>query len=295
MTGRRSFSTDEAEELRRLIREKQTADGSRQKSLRARIRRIGFRISEYEVYGGFTVSDFDDLVHRGVVTISDDEPHPAVAPAAPAVAAPIPTGAAPPREPRRREATDVELQDALEALDRSPCRVDAAAWPAGLRDLDRCGLYSWWVDADGASDLAAGIGESVVAGRIYAGQTGATKWPSGGTGTNTLRKRIHQHITGQIRGSTFRLTLAAALAEALALEHVGAKQLAPRSNAELTAWVRRHLRVAVHPFAEPDALVDLERRVLARLDPPLNLDGMPPTVLRARVGEQRARLGRPPS
>jgi len=74
MTGRRSFSTGEAEELRRLIREKQTADRDRQKSLRARIRRIGFRIADYEVFGGFTVSDFDDLVQRGAVTITDGSP-----------------------------------------------------------------------------------------------------------------------------------------------------------------------------------------------------------------------------
>lgn len=288
MTGRRSFSTDEAEELRRLIREKQTADASRQKSLRARIRRIGFRISEYEVYGGFTVSDFDDLVHRGVVTITDGGEVPAEAPplAVPSVASgPV----------RRREATEAELDAALDSLDGRPRRIGADVWPGDVTGLDRCGLYSWWVDGAGARDLTAGLGHPLDDGRIYAGQTGATKWPSGGTGANTLRKRIHQHITGQIRGSTFRLTLAAALADALALEHVGPKQLAPRSNAELTAWVRRHLQVAVHPFSEPDALVDLERRVLARLDPPLNLDGMPPTVLRARVGEQRARLGRPPS
>jgi hypothetical protein len=51
--------------------------------------------------------------------------------------------------------------------------------------------------------------------------------------------------------------------------------------------MREHLEVAVHPFAEADALGDLEHRVLAVLDPPLNLDGMPPTTLRAGLARLR--------
>lgn len=51
-----------------------------------------------------------------------------------------------------------------------------------------------------------------------------------------------------------------------------------------------HLDVAVHPFADRDALADLERRVLAELDPPLNLDGRQPTVVRVRPSELRRRL-----
>ena len=42
--GRTSFTREEIDELRRLIREKQTADRSRQKTLRARMRAIGFYI-----------------------------------------------------------------------------------------------------------------------------------------------------------------------------------------------------------------------------------------------------------
>ena len=43
--------------------------------------------------------------------------------------------------------------------------------------------------------------------------------------------------------------------------------------------------------AEP---CDLEARVLERLDPPLNLDGMPPTPLRLRLRELRAIITRGP-
>ena len=71
MLGRSTFTASEAAELRELIGEKQTTDRTRQKTLRARMRRIGFYISDFADYAGFTVSDFDDLVSRGVVTIEE--------------------------------------------------------------------------------------------------------------------------------------------------------------------------------------------------------------------------------
>jgi hypothetical protein len=61
----------------------------------------------------------------------------------------------------------------------------------------------------------------------------------------------------------------------------------------LSAWIAAHLELATHPFAEPDALGDLEHRVLGELDPPLNLDGRPPTLLRAKLGALRLALTRP--
>jgi hypothetical protein len=72
MAGRSEFTPAEAAKLRQLIREKQMADPGRQKTLRARMRQIGFCISDHGDFRGFTVSDFDDLVSRGVITISDD-------------------------------------------------------------------------------------------------------------------------------------------------------------------------------------------------------------------------------
>ena len=60
---------------------------------------------------------------------------------------------------------------------------------------------------------------------------------------------------------------------------------------QLTSWMREHLEVAVYPFANRDVLKSLEDAVIAVLDPPLNLDGMPPTPLRARLSELRSKLG----
>jgi hypothetical protein len=73
---------------------------------------------------------------------------------------------------------------------------------------------------------------------------------------------------------------AAAIEWVMQLERTAGRQ--PRDTRHQGA-----LRVAIHPFAAPDALSDLESRVLAILDPPLNLDGMPPTPLRARLSELR--------
>jgi hypothetical protein len=195
---------------------------------------------------------------------------------------------------RLRAASPTEVQAALHALDVDPQRVPAASWPpADLRDLHLPGLYSWWVDSDGADALTAGIGLPITSGRIYAGQTGATKWPSGRVGKATLRSRIRsQHLSGSVTGSTFRRTLAAALAPALGLALAAPGRLERASEHELSGWMARHLFVAVHPFANRDALAMLERAVLARLDPPLNLDGMPPTPGRARLSLLRDALTR---
>ena len=72
--------------------------------------------------------------------------------------------------------------DALHALEGDPATIRGSEWPGDLSSLDKPGLYSWSVDAEGAAGLSFGIGSEVREGRIYAGQTGATKWPSGKAG-----------------------------------------------------------------------------------------------------------------
>jgi hypothetical protein len=129
--GRNSFTNDEINELRRLIREKQTADRSRQKTLRARMRAIGFYISDFAAdSAGFVVSDLDDLISRGVITVKHGGSRRATSPPTPAAkagplgrrrdvrpapradrAAPTPTGAA-----REGEDLDSVVHEALRAL-----------------------------------------------------------------------------------------------------------------------------------------------------------------------------------
>lgn len=189
---------------------------------------------------------------------------------------------------RRRTCSEIELEAAVDALDRSPRLVAAGEWPADLGGLDSAGLYSWWVDREGAGDLAKGLGDHLPAGWIYAGQAGATKWPSGARGSATLASRVGgNHLRGKVRNSTFRLTLAAALVEPLDLELIGSKKLSSASERRLSEWIGERLEVAVHPFGNRNSLADLEKRVLAELDPPLNLSGRVSTPLRNALSRKR--------
>jgi hypothetical protein len=203
--------------------------------------------------------------------------------------APTPGSSATSNE-RQRQATSAEVSEAVHALGHAAARVSAPAWPGGLRHLDQPGLYTWWVDRPGALALTEGLRHEIAAGLIYAGQTGATKWPSGKTGTMTLNKRIGaNHLRGRIRSSTFRLPLASALSEPLGLVALAPKQLDDPSERRLSEWISNHLQGRC-TFPAPDALADLEHRVLAVLDPPLNLDGMPPTRVRTAVSRLRSTL-----
>jgi len=181
----------------------------------------------------------------------------------------------------------------LDDLDVSPALVPVREWPAGVTCLDRPGLYAWWASEAGAADLSRGLGLTVAPGRVYAGQAGATKWPSGKAGTNTLGKRIgRMHLGGKVRMSTFRWTLAAPLFDQLGVPVQASLLITPPSEQALTEWMCAHLSVAVHPHDDRDTLGGLEHEVLQRLDPPLNLRHMRPTPLRARLTELRRRISR---
>jgi hypothetical protein len=211
----------------------------------------------------------------------------------PGVGAQIAWYRTPANRTRRRVATRAEVRRALRSLECAPERVPASEWPDSLSDLTMPGLYLWWVDTKGGRDLSSGLGVRVKAGQIYAGQAGATRWPSGRQTSATLRSRISRnHLAGTIESSTFRRTLAAALRDALGLERMAPGKLASESEKMLSSWMRQRLAVTVHRFPEADALTDLEHRVLAVLDPPLNLEGMPMSHRRRRLSTLRAELGR---
>lgn len=142
------------------------------------------------------------------------------------------------------------------------------------------GLYSWWVDPEGALELTRGLGHRVVAGLIYAGQAGATHWPSGKTSSNTLWLRIaSMHLGNKHEFSTFRRSVGAILATMRDSQNI--------DEIALSKWMDLHLRVLVVPFEDADSLGWVEQTVLAELDPLLNLKGMPDTELRRRLKELR--------
>ena len=115
------------------------------------------------------------------------------------------------------------------------------------------------MDEPGAADLSGGLAGQVKPGRIYAGQGGATKWPSGEAGGATLcGESPPRHLGGNVRGSTFRLTLAAVLADEVRLPAVGPRNITRVGEIQLSHWMQEHLAVAVYPFEERDALADLD-------------------------------------
>jgi hypothetical protein len=182
---------------------------------------------------------------------------------------------------------------ALDDLDVSPTLVRASEWPAGVTCLDRPGLYAWWVDEAGAAELSRGLDLALTPGRSYAGQAGATKWPSGKTGTSTLGERIgRMHLGGKVRMSTFRWSLAAILYHQLDLQLQAAMLITPSSEQALTGWMRERLSIAVHPHDDRDTLGGLEHALLLQLDPPLCLDDLPLTPVRERLIDLRKRISR---
>lgn len=150
----------------------------------------------------------------------------------------------------------------------------------GREKLLAPGMYSWWVDIQGAADLSRGLKQQIPPGLIYAGQAGATRWPSGKRSTNTLWGRIAgMHLVGAAEFSTFRRTLAAILLPVLGLDG--------ENDPRLSEWIGTRLRIVVVAFPDADRLGETESAVLDELDPPLNLRGRPSTAIRMRLAELR--------
>lgn len=176
--------------------------------------------------------------------------------------------------------------EADELLDRR--RRVSAGRVVGSAGLDSPGLYAWFVDRAGAADLTEGLGLTVRAGLIYAGQAGA------GGSTATLGSRLlRNHIGGNTYGSTFRLALASILKRRLRLTPMDGRRMDPSGEPRLSAWMADHVSVAFVPVTDRGRLGLIETRVLAALDPPLNLSKVPPSPVRARLSSLRREMTRP--
>ena len=58
MKGKSQFTKEEAYQIEQLIKQKLAAGSSEQKSIRNKIRRLGFYASDFGIGGGYTVNDF---------------------------------------------------------------------------------------------------------------------------------------------------------------------------------------------------------------------------------------------
>ena len=170
--------------------------------------------------------------------------------------------------------------------------VEPRAFPADRVAAARPGLYAWWGDSHARSTLGDKLDIDLPE-LLYVGQAGATRWPSGKRSSATLGSRIgSQHIRGNARSSTFRLTVSCLLVDALQLESSGGGRLDRASNLRVSEWVANHLRIAIAPFDDRDMLGAVEAEVVRVLDPPLNLDHCPSTPCRVRLTDLRRTLPR---
>jgi hypothetical protein len=189
-------------------------------------------------------------------------------------------GRRPPADDLRLTPASCLLPDVSPLLQPGHAVAPTAFLAAGRAAADRPGLYSWWVGATGADELTSGLGCSIEPGLVYAGRAGGIR-PNGSASTNTLWGRVAEmHLGGNRSFSTFRLTLAACLSAATGRVVC---------EAEVSDWMRAHLRVAVLPLAPEDVTLG-ETELLEKADPPLNLSGMARTPLRQALTRLRSSL-----
>ena len=275
--GRSSFTQAEIDELRRLIREKQTADRSRQKALRARMRRIGFYISDFASdYGGFVVSDLDGLISRGTIEVIES---------AAVEEEPTPERMLRSSEPQGTATPGGDAEVVARALTSDPVGLAGALGPADAGGVPGApGFYAWWAPR-GAIDVPHHPHPvDADLGLLYVGIS-----PARPSSAGTIRSRIvGQHVGGNTSSSTFRFVLAALLFEELGLTPRKTKTkvvLDSEDNARLRVWQFEHLSLTWCVRGRP---WEVEGEVIALMEPPLNSAGNSAHPFHARVSSARA-------
>lgn len=72
MQGKKKFTKSETARIKSLLRAKANASRADQKNTRAKIRNIGFYITDFDQsFSGFTVGDFEDLIKQKMIIIVD--------------------------------------------------------------------------------------------------------------------------------------------------------------------------------------------------------------------------------
>lgn len=173
-----------------------------------------------------------------------------------------------------QEVTDVvrHLADTRHAV--VPDQLDA------LQDVP--GLFAWHVDIDGARTLNRSLMLPVGAGVLHVGHAGALgRRPDA---VHSVRHLVQDlQLDGRSRCSTFRSGLAVILSDPLGMTSL--------DDPVLTAWMRRHLRVVTWPTADRESIHALAHRVVASLEPPLNVDHLRAADMRRRLAELRREVG----
>ncbi len=185
------------------------------------------------------------------------------------------------------------IEEMIAALANSDQAQSLTGFPSDSQVAARPGLYSWWGDPTARAAIEEQLGIAIPP-LVYAGQAGATRWPSGTRSEATLGSRIRgNHINGNASSSTFRLTLSALLLRPLDLTVLKPGRLTREDRRIVSAWIKDHLRVLIVPYDDRDSLEHVEDCVLDAIDPPLNLKGRPTTGPRNLLKGLRRQITKP--
>lgn len=267
MTSRNHFTSSEAIEIKQLLDQRLSANRDDQKRIRARLRALGFRISDFEI--GLTPTGFDALRARGLISVG----------VVPQAAQPIPPLPATPTTSviDRPDPVDDQTIDAidsvLDALSARPWTFDEAVsscphvpglYAIHARELAEANYGGVW--------LQLGLGPPTDRRPLYVGKSE----------DDLAGRDVRDHFSGGSGGSTVRRSLAALLREELGLRacprnpdrpsHFANYGLEPPSELRLSQWMAESLTLAVwRKLPNVGELKTIEGAVIRKLEPPLNL------------------------
>jgi hypothetical protein len=153
------------------------------------------------------------------------------------------------------------------------------------------GVYAWWMSAGVITGLKGPAHPTEQLELLYVGIA-----PKNAQSRATLRSRIRgQHLGGNIGSSTFRQSLAGLLFEDqgwITCWSGSRMQPVPEHNRALGEWQHDHLRLA---WVERTRPWSIEARVIALLEPPLNLasNASHPLYGQLKVLRRKLRTGVP--
>lgn len=304
MKGRDRFTPDEAARIRELLaRVRRVEPGAAQKLLRDQLRAKGFYISDWgRGAAGFTRADFDELVSRGLITISKD---PALGSRGRGRGQRRGSLSARPRTVARSglevRATPAPSSDELVATARAALGGPGLPIYEALAGAvpDRPGLYAVYASTPAWREL--GLGDPPDDRPLYVGKAE----------DSLVSRDLKTHFaSGKTGRSSPRRSLAALLADELELVAMPRRPTNPEprkwthyaledpGDGRLTKWMCAHLTLAVWAGPPGTRLATVELEVMRAWLPPLNLTGVttpwtaPVRAARALLAQQAKQWAR---
>jgi hypothetical protein len=255
--GKNLFFKSEYEQLKTLIKEKQTADKTEQKSIRNRIRKIGFYFSDFSNQKkGYDISDLEQLLKNGEIKIDGT----------------INNIEKPKVSTKRKERPKQTEVRTFKKLDLTKVLVEFTKNRfEPNKDLenvipDTCGNYIICLKKQSKLPISEY--------KVETQRFDSLKVVYTGIAGKSLRKRDYrQHFKGNAGSSTLRKSLGVLFGYKLIPRDKNPESRKTKfdlkDESELSEWMNLHLVMYFLPNSDFD---DLENQLIDKLNPPLNLD-----------------------